>query len=262
MEESILEIRIVNYITFLFEVKNGSQLDYLVYGHGYYKRKHTTSFFYPKGITLFDIKQDYYYEYVSDYRFGQLKQLQEALTSHFYLQEVLITVEGKRYHPYFYAKPSGIYGPYIPDAEGASANGSISLGFVSFDFSVGFFITKYHNVGLHFSNNVTYGFRGFFTSTSVSLDFHDMYDNDTLYSDNFKYDEEEFVDSFIGNSSGVGADLIGVGFSQSKSADKMYNTLSRGVRTNSISLMKPSISNLTIASKSEGYTRLIYFKTN
>ncbi len=111
MEESILEIRIVDYITFLFEVKNGSQLDYLVYGQGYYKRKYTTSTFYPKGITLFDIKEDYYFECVPDYRIHQLKQLQEVLTSKFYLQEVLITVEGKKYHPYFYATPSGDYGP-------------------------------------------------------------------------------------------------------------------------------------------------------
>lgn len=124
MEESILEIRIVDYITFLFEVKNGSQLDYLVYGHGYYKRKYTTFIFYPKGITLFDIKEDYYFECVPDYRIHQLKQLQEALTSHFYLQEVLITVEGKRYHPYFYATPSGVYGAYVPDAFGFSGNAS------------------------------------------------------------------------------------------------------------------------------------------
>ncbi|MDM1347883.1 hypothetical protein HX008_12780 [Myroides marinus] len=66
-----------------------------MYGQGYYKRKYTTSIFYPKAITLFDIKEDYYFECVPDYRIHQLKQLQEVLTSRFYLQEVLITVKGK-----------------------------------------------------------------------------------------------------------------------------------------------------------------------
>lgn len=80
MEESILEIRIVDYITFLFEVKNGSQLDYLVYGHGYYRKK-SIVWSSPKTITLFDIQNEYYFEFVPDYKIHKLRQLQDVLFS-------------------------------------------------------------------------------------------------------------------------------------------------------------------------------------
>lgn len=45
MEKYILPIRIVDYLTFVYEVKQGSQLDYLVYGYGYYQKKTDSTLF-------------------------------------------------------------------------------------------------------------------------------------------------------------------------------------------------------------------------
>ncbi|MCC9043537.1 hypothetical protein LNQ81_12725 [Myroides sp. M-43] len=89
MEESILEIRIVDYVTFLFEVKNGSQLDYLVYGQGYYKRKSIIGFSSPRTITLFDIQNEYYFEFVPDYKIYKIKQFQDLLFSRLDINNVL-----------------------------------------------------------------------------------------------------------------------------------------------------------------------------
>ncbi|SHM73431.1 hypothetical protein [Myroides odoratimimus] len=208
MEESILEIRIVDYITFLFEVKNGSQLDYLVYGQGYYKRKYTTSIFYPKGITLFDIKEDYYFECVPDYRIHQLKQLQEVLTSKFYLQEVLITVEGKRYHPYFYATPSGDYGAYTPDAMSFGISGGGSAGFFSASLSFSIAATN-EDIAVIFGWNFDMALDvtrpgGF---VAGSMGFHDNYG-----------DNQDVLVGLGGYDYGWGGQLGPVGMSRTKSA--------------------------------------------
>ena len=183
MKKYILSIRIVDYLTFVYEVKLGSQLDYLVYGRGYYQNKRRINSFYKGMVTFSDIEMNYHFEYVPDERIQKLQRLQQRLTSKRYLDEIVIVAPSKRYHPYFYNVPSGKYGAYSPDAMslGVGFSGSGCFFAASFNFSV---VATHQDIAIVIGGSFDFGLdisRPGFAATG-NLGFHDNYgqSNDVL----------------------------------------------------------------------------------
>lgn len=176
MEKYILSIRIVDYLTFVYEVKNGSQLDYLVYGHGYFQLKDRTPSSYIGMVTLAAIQMNYHFEYVPDERIHKLKRLQQQLTPKQYLDEVVIVTPQKRHHPYFYDTPSGKYGGYSPDAMslGVGFGGSGGFFSASFNFSI---VATHQDIAIVIGGSFDFGLElsrpGF--AVTGNLGFHDNY---------------------------------------------------------------------------------------
>ncbi|MDM1045483.1 hypothetical protein HX004_11950 [Myroides sp. 1354] len=176
MEKYILSIRIVDYLTFVYEVKQGSQLDYLVYGYGYYQKKNRFNSFFTGTVSFSDINMNYYFDYVPDERIRKLQRLQQQLTPKKYLEEIVIVAPVKKHYPYFYNVPSGKYGNYSPDAMslGVGFGGSGGFFSASFNFSI---VATHQDIAIVIGGSFDFGLelsRPGFAATG-NIGFHDNY---------------------------------------------------------------------------------------